>query len=100
MTPDEIFRLVVVLLSGAGTGVIIKAFMERRKLKLETEKLGVDAAAVLSTASLSLLQPMQDRIKEMNLELAEANLELTKLKRQVRSLTEELQLYRERENHE
>lgn len=96
MTPDEIFRLVVVLLSGAGAAVIIQAFVERKRLKAETEKIGVDAASLLSSTSLSLLQPMRDRILEMDSELSEARTELEEVRKLVRALHSQLDLYHDR----
>lgn len=75
------------LLVGLGLGAVLVALINAI---VQRRKLGADTAAVLSKTALQLVQPLSDRIHELEAEV-------TLLRDQVRETTGELEACHERE---
>lgn len=61
------------LLVGGGIGAVlvavVNAIVARRKLAADTDKAGAEATSVLTAAALTLVQPLEHRIKELTAEV-------------------------------
>ena len=88
-------------LLGAGIGAIllavVQAFFNRRKLAADTDKAGAEATSVLTAAALTLVQPLNDRIHELEGKLQAADDQMDRITVKAKFLEEALDASRARE---
>lgn len=62
-------------------GTTIQTLAQRRKVKAEAAKTGVDAAAVLTDSALAVLTAVRDEAEGLRTELSQTRAELSALRR-------------------
>lgn len=91
-------QLVAQLVAGVGgVGGVTAAFLyrhQRRALDVDTERSRVDAAQVLSEASLALLEPHRRQIQDLEQDLDKARSQVRALTGQLETAQAELQQLR------
>lgn len=81
------------LLAGGGGATLVaavQAFLDRKRVGAETEKLDADAAAVLSKTALELLEPLRKQVADLRQELGEATEQLDRVKSKADDLERQL----------
>jgi uncharacterized coiled-coil DUF342 family protein len=69
---------------------LAKIGVERRKLKADVERVGVDSAKILSETAMSLLQPSIDQINYLRTELVAARSESKAAREESEELRKEI----------
>lgn len=65
----------------ASTAILIyRARADKRRLTTETGKISADAAAVISSSAVALLEPLKAEVAELRLRLTECTAELRETK--------------------
>lgn len=84
----------VAILAGLGglsfVGTAINAYAQRRKIKAEEHKTGVDATAILTETATELLVPLRAELRETRKEFADTRAELVETRAEVSALRGQL----------
>ena len=73
---EVVLRVLTALGAAGGIALLLRARVEKRKVKVETAKAEIDAAAAMAGTALSLIAPLRE-------EIAACRVETSRLRKQL-----------------
>jgi cell shape-determining protein MreC len=91
MTSELATQLLLAALACAWIGDFIRGFTQRKKTKAETELTDANATQVIVGSATTLVEPLANRIKELNAEVVTLREELTRTRQLLRTANNRLE---------
>lgn len=96
MSPDQIVVLVGAILGSSFLTAIVTTRSQARKVKADTQKVGVEAAQILSGASIAMIEPMEKQIARLSAQVDAAEFKAEQLNIQVEKMAKTLKWYNDK----
>lgn len=90
LDPGTIVTLVASIVGGGGLFTFLSALITRKQIKATSKKTDIDAASVLSTASLALLEPYQQQLNVLGEQLTRTQARANNVEEQLRVANNDL----------
>jgi septal ring factor EnvC (AmiA/AmiB activator) len=91
MTTDRLTLVLIAVLSCVWIGDFIKGWYQKRKVKADANLTDANAVQVIVGSAAAVVQPLKDRVEELQRDLKDAKTEVDKLIDQLQKATAENQ---------